>query len=390
MNILVLTPWYPTKVHTYSGIFVREYAKAIRDHCNVIVLHCGVVDQTLPSWWAIEKEHDPELTDGIPTYRVMFKRSPIWGISFIRYIGSVYRATRKLLNQHWRPDLVHAHTDGAGLLAVLIGKLLDIPVVISEHSSGFARGLLSKYALFQAKIVFQLADTVLPVSQALQKTLQQNGVRAIFQVVPNIVDTSLFHFQSQSLNSDGIIRLLAVSSSDENKGLAILFSALPMVSWNGRPWRLDVVGVGKEPQDMRLHKIVNDLGFSSNVIFRGRMHKTDVAQMMRAADLFVLSSIVETFSVATAEALASGLPVLVTRCGGPEEFVTKHAGMIVSPGEAGELASALEKMIELLPTYDRTAIANEAKERFGAASLGGTLYELYQKLVKNYSHNRAN
>jgi glycosyltransferase involved in cell wall biosynthesis len=131
--------------------------------------------------------------------------------------------------------------------------------------------------------------------------------------------------------------------------------------------------------------MVKNLKLSNNVTFHGQMLKNQVAQMMQAADLFVLPSIVETFSVATAEALASGLPVLVTRCGGPEGFVTEHEGMIVAPGDAEDLADALTRMIKHLPTYDREAIAQEAKEQFGADSVGTTLYELYERLIKSHS-----
>lgn len=50
MNVLILTPWYPTKEHRYSGVFVREYATAVQKYCKVAVLHCGIVDQTINKW----------------------------------------------------------------------------------------------------------------------------------------------------------------------------------------------------------------------------------------------------------------------------------------------------------------------------------------------------
>ena len=383
MNVMVLTPWYPTQDHKYSGVFVREYAKAVQNHCNVTVLHCGIVDQTIPTWWAMLQEHDKELTDGIPSYRVLFRRSRIKGVSSLRRHGSVYRAVVELSNERGRPDLLHAHVFSTGKTALLTGKMLGIPVVISEHSSRFLRGTLSHRKICEARLIFRMADAVLPVSDALQKKLRDKGVKATFQVVPNVIDTDLFRYEPLRLQSDGSLRLLAVSSLVKHKGLGYLFQALTMVSWKNRFWRLDVVGDG--PEAAQHYQMVKDLKLTANVTFHGQMFKNEVAQMMRAADLFVLPSIIETFSVSTAEALACGLPVLVTRCGGPEGFVNERAGMIIAPGDAEELADALTSMIERLHSYDRAAIACEAKERFGSASVSETLCELYERLVKGHS-----
>ena len=379
MNVLMLTPWYPTKDHRYGGVFVRELAKTIQNHSNVTVLHCGIVNQTIPNWWAIVQERDQELTDGIPSYRVMFRSSQMKGVTFLRNPGSVYRAAVELSKERGRPDLIHAHVHNSGWGALLTGKILGIPVVISEHSSAYSRGLLTHREICEARLIFRMADAVLPVSQALQKTLQNNGVKGAFKIIPNVVNTDLFHLKSASTRLSGTLRLLAVSSLVKHKGLEHLFRALTMVPWKDRSWHLDVVGDGPEAEQH--FQMVKDLELSANITFLGQMFKTEVAQIMRAADLFVMPSIIETFSVATAEALASGLPVLVTRCGGPEGFVTDRAGILVSPGSSKELADALTRMIENLPSYDRVAIAQEAKERFGTASVSATLYELYERLL---------
>jgi len=383
MNILVLTPWYPTQDHRYWGVFVREYAKAIQSRCNVTVFHCGLADKTLTHWWAAVQEHDQALTDGIRSYRVLYRRTRIKGISFLRYQASVCRAAMKLSKECGRPNLIHAHVYSTGLAGLLTGRMFRIPVVISEHLTAFARGPLPRRYLCETRFVFRMADAVLPVSHALQKTLQENGVKASFQVVPNVINTALFHYQTPHSPSNGVLHLLAVSSLVKHKGLAYLFQALTMVPWKDRAWRLDVVGDGPEVE--QYFQLVKNLKISDNVIFHGQMLKNGVARMMRAADLFVLPSIIETFSVATAEALASGLPVIVTRCGGPEEFVTASEGILVSPGNSEELADALTRMIEHLPTYDRAAIAQKAKEKFGAARVGATLCELYERLVNRTS-----
>ncbi len=383
MNIFFLTPWYPTKDHRYAGVFVREYAKALRPHCNVLVLHCGLGDRTLPHWWSTTREFDEELTAGITSYRVWFRPSRIPLISFIRHVGSVYRAVAALSKQDRPPDLIHAHVFITGWAALLTGKLRRIPVVISEHWTAFPRGILTRSQLWQARSIFRIADAVLPVSHALQRSLERHGVKSNFQVIPNVVDTELFKLEPRSSGSSRILSLLAVSSLFEHKGLEVLFRALKEVAWQGREWRLDVVGDG--PDAARCHLAVREMGLAAKVTFHGQLDKEDIARMMQHTDLFVLPSLFETFSVAAAEALASGIPVVVTRCGGPEEFVTERSGAIVAPGDAGALAEALTKTINRLPTFERAVIAREAREQFGPSRVGAMLHEVYTKLTDDRS-----
>jgi len=387
LKVLCLTPWYPTPEHRYYGVFVREYAKAVQAHCDVIVLHCGLPDRTAPRWWRLQPETDDELTDGIPTYRALFRPSALRGFSWPRRLWSVYRAVAALAKEHGPPDLIHAHVYTIGWAALLAGRLRRIPVVISEHSSAFMLRSLSRRQILKARWIFRLADAVLPVSNALRESIERYGLRGNFRVVPNVVNTELFTFSPPRGHSDGTIRLLTVASLVEVKGLPYLFRALPAVPWQGRQWQLDLVGDG--PEHSALERLASELGIAENVHFHGRMVKKDVADLMRKADLFVLPSLVETFSVVTAEALASGLPVLVTRCGGPEEFVTGRSGMIVPPADAPALAAALGSMLDRLASYDRPAIAREAGERFGSATVGNVLYQLYLDVTKRVTMRRS-
>jgi L-malate glycosyltransferase len=383
MNVVFLTPWYPTNENRYAAVFVREYAKVVQRHHNVIVLHCDNGDPTLQHWWAATKQSDEELSDGVISYSVAFKPSRFRFWSFARYLGSVYRTVTELSRAHGRPDLIHAHVFTTGWAALLIGKLGWIPVVISEHWSAFPRGILSRSPIYQARLIFRLADAVLPVSHALQRSLEHYGVKAKFQVVPNVVDTDLFAYSPRASGSSPILRLLAVTSLVEYKGLFVLFQALKQVAWQGRRWRLDVVGDGAEAAEH--HLMVVRLGLAANVAFHGALAKKEVAQMMRQADLFVLPSLVETFSVATAEALACGVPCVVTRCGGPEEFVTEGSGTVAEPNDAPAFAAALTRTIERLPTFNRPAIAEDASARFGSAHVGAMLDDLYARLAHNRS-----
>lgn len=383
-NVLVLTPWYPTRGHRYAGVFVREYAKAVQDRWNPVVLHAGTMDETLPQWWAVQRETNHDLTDGVPSYRASYRHTQVRGCNRLRYWCSMLQSVRTIGNEHGRPDIIHAHVYSMGAIALLLGRLYGVPVVISEHSSAFARGLLPPRELAKAKRVMGKANAVLPVSHSLQDTLERLGIVASFQVVPNVIDTDHFFYLPSDPQRRGVARLLAVSSLIALKGLRFLFRALAESSCLARAWHLDVVGDG--PEATAHQQMVDELGLGARVSLHGQMQKKDVAVMMKQADLFVLPSLVETFSVATAEALASGLPVLVTKCGGPEEFVTERSGVIVPPGDVTGLANGLIAMLDRLPAFDPAAIAKEARDRFGRRVVGTMLDVLYSRLLGTYTN----
>ena len=83
LNVLFITTWYPTASAPVAGVFVREYAKAVARYDNVAVLHCPELSPDLDVPWRVEVEQDAELTAGIPTYRLRYRRSPVPKTSYL-------------------------------------------------------------------------------------------------------------------------------------------------------------------------------------------------------------------------------------------------------------------------------------------------------------------
>ena len=118
------------------------------------------------------------------------------------------------------------------------------------------------------------------------------------------------------------------------------------------------------------------------VTFRGARSKREVAQFMQQADLFVIPSLAETFSVPAVEALACGTPVLSTRCGGPEEFIVEDVGSLVPSGDANALFRGLDQMLDNLHLYSRQRISKFARERFSPDVVGAQLHAVYESLIR--------
>jgi L-malate glycosyltransferase len=379
LNVLFVTTWYPSANAPVAGVFVREYAKAVARYDNVAVLHCPELSPDLDVPWRVEVEQDAELTADIPTYRLHYRRSPVPKTTYLVQLTGVMAAYRRIVAAGFRPDVLHAHIYKAGVLAVILGKLHHKPVVVSEHYSIFARRALTGIDLWQAKFAFTNARRVLPVSVFLQRAIEDNGIRARFQVVPNVVDTDLFRPEAHPLLRPGPKKLLYVGSLEPTKGTDDLLRALARLRDRRDDWQLDMIGGGS--REAEYQSSAAELGLEDKITFRGIRSKAEVARFMQQADLFVLPSIIETFSVATAEALATGTPVLVTDCGGPTEFVTPEVGSVVPPRDPEALCAKLDTMLDGLAEYPRAALSRYAQELFGPGAVGLKLHAVYQSVA---------
>src|SRR5262249_51166379 len=94
-----------------------------------------------------------------------------------------------------------------------------------------------------------------------------------------------------------------------------------------------------------LERSVREWGLSGHCHFLGWLSPAEVLEQMRACDAYVLPSLAETFGIVVAEAMACGKPVIATRCGGPESFVTPESGTLVPPAAPPALADAMQQFM---------------------------------------------
>lgn len=381
MNVLFITSWYPTSDYTYGGIFVREYAKAARAAGNdVVVLHAAGPSGERRRLWKMEEELDPELREGIPAYHVYHRSLLLPKMSYPLYLWSVLRAFKRLRANGFKPDVIHAHVYAAGVPALMIGRRNGIPVVITEHFTGFSRRTLDARALKRVRRAYKNAARVLPVSVHLREAIEAYGIHGRFEVVPNVVDTTLFFSAKRRAGRDDQKRMIFVGNLEpsQHKGYPTLLEALTLLGKRRGDWRLDVIGEGiTRPEYERLTEAADLAG---PVVFHGAKPKREIAEMMRDSDLFVLPSRTETFGVVLAEALVSGLPIVSTTVGNIPDLVPSDAGVLVPPENAPELAGALDQVLSSLKSYDREGIAADARSRYSAEAVGRKLQTIYESV----------
>lgn len=192
-------------------------------------------------------------------------------------------------------------------------------------------------------------------------------------------------------HADGVFRLAFVSRIDPKKGLEIVLAAVAALMRQGRAIELTVAGTGSDTYLASLRASATDLGVADRVRWVGFLDGPAKEALLAQADAFVLPSRNESFGMAVAEALAAGVPVVVSdQVGIAPEVAEAEAGLVVAcRGEA--VAGAIEALI-LNPEVRRRMGANGrtlVRERYSLPATAGRMLSLYDEVLKNWGEGRA-
>jgi glycosyltransferase involved in cell wall biosynthesis len=371
MRVLVVPKWYPWPDRPVFGVFVREHARALATRHDVVVLASDAVRS--PDFALYELSDAVE--DGLRTLRVRYRRPWFRPAAMACQIVGMIAALRRLRREGWRPEIVHAHVYSAGIPALILGRLSRAPVVVTEHYTGFQRGLISGYERLVARFALRRAALVAPVSEDLAEHLRAIAPRVRIRVVGNVVDTRAFHPPTEPRARDGAVRLLSVGTLTEKKGHRFLLGALARL---GGELTLDLVGEGElRPA---LERQAREWGIAAAVRFHGELPQTEVAELMRQADLLVLPSLFENLPCVLIEAMASGLPFVASDVGGIGELIDGPGAWLCPPGDTSALAETIATALDELEAIDGQALARDAAQRFGYEPFARTWTEIYEEL----------
>jgi glycosyltransferase involved in cell wall biosynthesis len=386
-HVLVIPSWYHTDDQPVHGSFFREQAAAV----NKLGVKTGVVFPDLRTmlgtsardWPARRFQFTEEDDGGVRTLRVMGWRIPqAKALTRDLWVNQVQRLIKQYVRRYGVPDLLHAQcVHEAGVAALAAKEVWKLPYVVTEHFTGYARGIMTDAMLLRARDVFTQADRVITVSRALANDIKSYVGGRDITVIPNLVDTEFFTPPSETRSADPF-RFLFVGFLTEKKGVEDLLRAYAAAFGSNDRVRLEIGGDGH--QRPLLEALAADLGIGRQVDFLGTLTREQVRDAMRRVNAVVSAARFETFGVVLIEAMSTGLPVIVTRCGGPEEFVTEQVGRLIPLDDAPGMQNA---MLEMVSSYDRwrdagPAIRSYTEENFSERFVGSKLIETYNSVIQ--------
>jgi len=360
----MLTPWYPDEANPNAGIFIRDQARALSKENDVAVI-AAKVDYSKSSFLSYKVKKSS--TAGVSEYSISICKS----LPFYNQINQLLITCRQswLIAKEFKPDIIHASIGYPGAIwGWILGKLLDKPYVFTEHTritNNFRSVFHKELTLFGMK----RAMATMAVGSTLATEIRSFTLRKVI-VVPNIVDVEKFDRAKRS--SEIIPQIGFLGGLNTNvKGLDILLKAM---AGSGREFVLHIGGRGSLLDEYKAMALA--LGIDSKCRFYGFIDPSKLPEFMSRLHFFVCSSRYETFCVSLIEAMASGLPVVSTKCGGPEDFVNEGNGMMCERENPEALRLTIERMTVERTNYSESSLRNFAGH-FSASNVVTQLYKIY-------------
>jgi len=290
----------------------------------------------------------PEIPPGVPVFDLGARRFP--------------RAVKRLadLLSRERPDILvsqRAYLNVAAALAHAGARSASTRLVLAEHTL-LARWLrdprmprrpVDQILPLVLPALSRRADAVVAISRGVAREMRQvlgvpaERIRVLYNpVVPPNLGALASRPVEPPWPADGLPLIVGAGRLSPEKGFDLLLEAFRQVL-QVRPARLAIVGSG--PEGPRLERLARDLGIAERTVFLG--YRPTPYDWLARADLFVLSSLIESFPTVLIEAMALGKAVVAFDCPeGPREIVTDGVdGLLVPAGDVGRLAGGILRVL---------------------------------------------
>lgn len=271
-----------------------------------------------------------------------------------------------------------------GFLAYLVKLAYGIPYVVSLRGADVP-GFSEKYDTFYVfakplvRFLWRRAAAVIPNSAGITALARKTNLKQAMQTIPNGVDTEAFHPDGTKRSSEPVV-FLSTSRLTPRKGIHHLVEAFALAAGTTKT-AMELYLIGEGEQRAVLEERVATLGIADKVKFIGRVDHGQLAGYYQCAHAFVLPSKNEGMSNAALEALASGLPLLVSGTGGMQELVTDGAnGYFINPENHPQFA---EKLV-MLADHAETIVLFGAESRRRAEQMSWkTVAESFRSVLED-------
>jgi glycosyltransferase involved in cell wall biosynthesis len=391
-DLTVTTPWYPTPFNRMGGSFVAGYARLMtRFAGRVRVVHA----QEWPGGKA-DDEATARLRDAFDDVTARMAASggltvtgaagPVTRVPVFTLAGTtVPQRAEAMVNDVRRlcgpfdTPIVHGHVGyWGGLLAARLADPASA-VFATEHSSGLAAVLADPAGRDHYAELLERATTVFCVSGHLKDAVLEvlPEYASTLDVLPNPVEfASVPHRDATPRALD---RWVFVGAVAEHKGVERAARAFCAVARTNRRAEFTLFGSG--PAEDAVRSIAADAGVADRVRLRGVVPHSQVLAELPEHDLLVAPSRYETFHLAVVEAVAAGLPVIVTRSGGPQESlrgVEDRVGRFVDVEDSpDQIVDAYRELSGALDSLDLAGARKELDARLGPDAVTARLARAY-------------
>lgn len=382
MRIFIIARGYPSPQEPTWGCFEKDQAEAlVQLGHNVTIIS---IDTRFR--WHKRKFGLTQLNFGnldiynlfIIPLSLLFFIPKSWRYKLVSY--TYLKLFQHVVRKKGIPDILYAHYLRYMFYGIDIQKKYNIPLVGIEHWSKIGEKAIQPRIKKSAQNIYPQLDQLLTVSSSLKYNIQQQiGNINDILVTNNMVGKEFFY---SSKSNEKSLKIVSAGGLIYRKGYDLLIEALSHIKHLPDNWQLTIIGNG--PLKQELQTLVQQKGLQKHIHLIGQKSKIDIVSQFQESDFFVLPSRSETFGVVYIEAMACGLPIIATDCGGPRDIVTESNGLLIPNEDIDALSNAILYMIKNINKYDRKAIAENCQARFSSEVIAKQLTQIFEDTIKKH------
>ena len=338
----------------------------------------------------------PILIEGVPTY--YFERQRPWNYAFS------WPLTRWLKMHVPDYDLIHIHAvfSYATAAAAYYARKYQVPYIILPH------GMLDPWSLSKSwlakKIYLMLVEKRNIEQAAAVHFTAEDELRTCFSfrgskfVLPCLLDLGELQmsppkgsFKGKHPEMKDKTLILFLSRIDRKKGLDLLIAALARLALRRDDFLFILAGSGDETYERQVTLMINKAGLTARTVRTGFVDGVEKAALLADADIFVLPSYQDNYGIAVVEAMAAGLPVVISNKVNIHNGIAQAgAGLVVSL-HVGELAEAIVRLLEE-PSL-RASMGKRAQrliqEKYAPAPVVQEMVQIYRDVIEGSYESAA-
>ncbi|MDZ4203228.1 MAG: glycosyltransferase [Bacteroidales bacterium] len=375
-KILVIPSWYPTEERPLEGTFFQEQALAMSELYDIRILYPEKATKNRFVRLLNTLKYILRIRPRIEFINITFTKEPkLYSFTIVGSLGILWfyekvmtweynAAIEKVIKSGWKPDLIHAQSVVyGGIYSYFIALKHKIPYIITEHNVF----LLSDYSIKVQRLIkssLEHAKLVLAVSQHQQRMILMHGIKCKTQVIGNMIDEHKFYIAPPHHQAFTILFITYNGFIKDNETFLRAIKLFKQKSIH--PFVVNVLGRTFENgiSDYFI-SLVKDYDLSDCVELTGSVDRTQIVNYFQTSNVFVSTSIAETFGVSLCEALFCGVPIISTANGGVDDMIDKKNGVLVNIQDADAICEALIKISNKEIVFDPVDVRNTVIDKFG-------------------------
>ena len=311
----------------------------------------------------------------------------------ITYTIKAYFFARKLQKKH-RYDLTHAFfAVPCGFISLLLKIEFGLPYIISMRGSdvpGYSQRFRWMYPFIRSLIVviWKKSVAVVANSEGLKKLALESNPKQPIRVIYNGINTDVF--RPLEREDDGVFEIICASRLSKRKGFRYVIDAVAKLLQHHPNIHLTIAG-GEGDAEGELKKQVAELGLGENVTFTGHYVFEEIVPLYQKADVFVFPSFNEGMSNNMLEAMACGLPIIMTPTGGAEELVRDgENGFMINFADSDAIADKISRLIgDRRLRGDMGRSSRQSAEQMSWRRVAESYFQLYGSLQQRNEDHHA-